>query len=98
MTDEMDIEVKQGNVNVPDESVESFSPPPPAKPGKEKTMKDCNAMVGIATVIGGSSVGVVTIFAIFAKEEMQLGAIIVGALCLMGIVLGVLARPGKTKE
>lgn len=99
MADEMDIEVKQGNVELPVGSVEDFSSMnTPAEPRKENTMKECNALVGIAAVVGASAVGIVTIFAIFADEEMQLAAIIVGSLCLMGIVLGALSRPRKSKD
>lgn len=54
-----------------------------------------NACVGIAAMIGGVSISVVALFAIFAPGSMAVSAWIVGSLCAMGIVLGVLSTGSK---
>ena len=51
-----------------------------------------NPVVKIAGVIAGTSVGVVAIIAIFAKQEMWTAAPIVGVLALMGIILAAISR------
>ena len=53
--------------------------------------KSGNPIVTIATSIGGISVLIVVIIAVFASENMQTAGFIVAALALMGIVLGYFA-------
>ena len=99
MVDETNIEVKQGNVDLPSGVVESTCcTSTSGNRRKDETMKDKNEMVGIAGVVGGSAVGIVTIFAIFASEQMTYAAVIVGSLCVMGMILGGLACKSKPKE
>jgi len=50
-----------------------------------------NPFIGIAGSIGGISVGVVALVAIFATDHMAAAAWIVGALAIMGIALGYFA-------
>ena len=47
-----------------------------------------NPFVGIASVIGGISVGIVVVIAIFAKDQLSVAPWIVAALAIMGIGLG----------
>jgi uncharacterized membrane-anchored protein len=99
MVGETDIEVKQGNVELPGGVVESLSNTNTSETNRKDTsMNEKNSMIGIASVVGGSAVGIVTIFAIFAKTQMTYAAVIVGSLCVMGIILGGLASKSKSKE
>ena len=50
-----------------------------------------NPVVGIAAVIGGISLCIVLVIAIFAKDQLSVAAWIVAALAVMGIVLGFFA-------
>ena len=50
-----------------------------------------NPFVAIAGIIGGFSVGVVAIIAIFSSENIIVAAWVVGALAAMGAVLGSMA-------
>ena len=47
-----------------------------------------DAMVYLGGTIAGISVAVVAIFAIFAREQIIVSAYIVGALCILGLGLG----------
>ena len=53
--------------------------------------KDGNPFVGIAAIIGGISVAIVAIIAIFSGENLVVAAWIVGFLTIMGAVLGSMA-------
>ncbi|MDO8587193.1 MAG: hypothetical protein Q7T82_09150 [Armatimonadota bacterium] len=57
--------------------------------------KQPNPFVGMAATIGGISVAVVAIIAIFAKEQLAIAAWVVGALALMGVFLGAMAAKGR---
>ena len=48
-------------------------------------------VVGIAGVVGGVSVTIVALFAVFMKEQIVVAAWIVTALAIMGIALGYIA-------
>jgi hypothetical protein len=48
------------------------------------------SMVYLAGTIAGISVGIVAVFAIFVPEQMLACALIVGALCIMGLGLGMI--------
>jgi hypothetical protein len=99
MVDETDIEVKQGNVDLPVDAAERLrATNDSTKPPRDETMNENNSMVGIASVVGGSAVGIVTIFAIFARSQMAYAAVIVGSICIMGVILGGLTRKSKSKE
>ena len=50
-----------------------------------------NPVVGIAGVIGAISLCIVSVIAIFAKDQLSVAAWIVAALAAMGIVLGFFA-------
>ena len=50
-----------------------------------------NPVVGIASVVGGISLCIVLVIAIFAKDQLSVAAWIVAALAVMGIVLGFFA-------
>jgi hypothetical protein len=50
-----------------------------------------NPVVGIASVIGGISLCIVAVIAIFAKDQLSVAPWIVAALAIMGIVLGFFA-------
>jgi hypothetical protein len=50
-----------------------------------------NPFVAIAGSIGGLSVGVVALIAIFSSENLVVAAWVVGALAAMGAVLGSMA-------
>ena len=50
-----------------------------------------NPVVGIASVIGGISLCIVAVIAIFAKDQLSVAAWIVAALAIMGIGLGFFA-------
>jgi hypothetical protein len=47
--------------------------------------------VGIAGVIGGISIAIVTVIAVLARDQLAIAAWIVGALAIMGIGLGFFA-------
>ncbi len=49
-----------------------------------------NPLVALAGVVCGMSALIVTILAIFAKDQLNMAPWIVGALAVMGIALGVL--------
>jgi 4-hydroxybenzoate polyprenyltransferase len=51
--------------------------------------------VGIAGAIGGISVAIVAIIAVFAKEQLAVAAWVVGALAFMGVCLGAMAAKGR---
>ena len=55
-------------------------------------MYQTNPLVGIAGTIGGISIAIVTILAIFAKDQLYVAAWVVGALAIMGAVLGLVAH------
>ena len=50
-----------------------------------------NPVVGIASVIGGISLCIVAVIAIFAKDQLSVAPWIVAALAIMGIGLGFFA-------
>jgi len=50
-----------------------------------------NPVVGIASVIGGISLCIVAVIAIFAKDQLSVAPWIVAALAVMGIALGFFA-------
>ncbi len=50
-----------------------------------------NPFVAIAGIIGGLSIGVVALIAIFSSENIIVAAWVVGALAAMGAVLGSMA-------
>ncbi len=50
-----------------------------------------NPVVGIASVIGGISLCIVAVIAIFAKDQLSIAPWIVAALAIMGIDLGFFA-------
>ena len=50
-----------------------------------------NPVVGIVSVIGGISLCIVGVIAIFAKDQLSVAAWIVAALAVMGIALGFFA-------
>jgi len=50
-----------------------------------------NPVVGIASVIGGISLCIVAVIAIFAKDQLSVAPWIVAALAIMGIALGFFA-------
>ena len=54
-----------------------------------------NPVVGIASVIGGISLCIVIIVAIFAKDQLAVAAWIVAALAIMGLGLGFFASRGS---
>lgn len=62
-----------------------------------QTMNKLKACVGISAIIGGASVGIVALIAIFSPANIGVTAWVVPALCAMGGLLGVLvsaeARP-----
>jgi hypothetical protein len=47
-----------------------------------------DAMVYLAGTIAGISVAIVAIFAIFARQQIIVSAYVVGALCVLGLGLG----------
>ena len=57
-----------------------------------------NSLVGLAGTIGGFSVAIVAIIAIFAKEQLVVAPWIVGALVVMGIFLGMIVLRMKKSE
>jgi hypothetical protein len=57
-----------------------------------------NPVVGIAGVIGGISLCIVAVIAIFAKDQLSVAAWIVAALAAMGIGLGIFASKGSQRE
>ena len=54
-----------------------------------------NPVVGIASVIGGISLCIVVMVAIFAKDQLAVAAWIVAALAIMGLGLGFFASRGS---
>ncbi len=50
-----------------------------------------NPAVAIVAVVGGISLTIVIIFAIFAQSQLQIAAWMVGALALMGAIVAPLA-------
>lgn len=54
-----------------------------------------NPFVGIAGAVGGISIAIVAIFAIFAPEQLKYSPYVVGALALMGIFMGFFALRKK---
>ena len=52
-------------------------------------------IVRLASTIGGVSVAIVALVGVFARESIWVVAPVVGALALMGIVLGYFAREKK---
>ncbi len=73
-------------------------------------MAQKNEMVQIAGTVGGISVAIVAVIVVFAKQHVWVAVPVVGALALMGIVLGAMAArkppqgdpppppgPGKTQ-
>lgn len=58
-----------------------------------------NPVVGIAGVIGGISLSIVAVLAIFAKDQLPVAPWIVAALAIMGIGLGFSAsKMSKPKQ
>ena len=55
-----------------------------------------NPVVGIASVIGGISLCIVVMVAIFAKDQLAVAAWIVAALAIMGLGLGFFASRGRS--
>jgi hypothetical protein len=53
-----------------------------------------NPFMGIAGAVGGVSLCIVTVIAIFAREQLWVAAWIVAALALMGVGLGFFASRG----
>lgn len=56
-----------------------------------ETTNTLKACVSISAIVGGSSLGVVALFAIFAASQLPAAAWVVLPLCLMGTALGYLA-------
>ncbi len=54
-------------------------------------MDNSKTYIGISALIGGASVGIVALIAIFSPQNIAVAGWVVGALCLMGAVLGVLS-------
>ncbi len=61
------------------------------KTGSTSYCSDKNPMVGIAGSIGGISIAIVAIFAIFMKEQAWVLVPIIISLAVMGIFLGLFA-------
>ncbi|MBT8043159.1 MAG: hypothetical protein KJN98_08320 [Pontiella sp.] len=59
--------------------------------------KDGNPIVGIAVIIGGISIGIVAIIAIFSSENLKVAVWIIGFLSIMGIALGSMALKHQEK-
>ena len=57
-----------------------------------------NPQVGIAGIIGGISIVIVAIVAIFAQQHFVIAAWIVGALAAMGTVLGLAANKHQNSK
>lgn len=57
---------------------------------EKKSTSYFDAMVYLAGTIAVISGGIVAFFAVFASDQMMVCAYVVGALCLMGLGLGVL--------
>ena len=53
--------------------------------------KNPNSCVSIAAVVGGLGIGAIAIIGVFAPDQMGVAAWVVGALALMGMVLGYLS-------
>ncbi|HUW33847.1 MAG TPA: hypothetical protein VM223_19740 [Planctomycetota bacterium] len=54
--------------------------------------------MAIAGSIGGISIPIVALIAIFAKEQLAIAAWIVGALAVMGVILGAMALKKEKKD
>lgn len=54
--------------------------------------KNPNPCVTIATTVGALCVGAVAIIGVFAPDQMEVAAWVVGALALMGAILGYLSN------
>jgi Zn-dependent protease len=55
-------------------------------------------LVAIAGTVGGVSLGVVLLFAIFASHQMNLVVWIIAALAAMGVALGALSARSRRPE
>jgi hypothetical protein len=66
----------------------------PERLGIEMTEIKRNPVVGIASILGGISLCVVAVIAIFAREQLWVAIWIVAALAAMGIGLGFFASKG----
>ena len=62
--------------------------------GGEMSEQKKNPLVGIAAVIGGISLCIVAVVAIFAKAQLMVAVWVVAALAVMGIGLGFFAARG----
>ena len=51
--------------------------------------------VAIVGTVGGISIAIVVIFAVFARDQMAIAAWMVGALALMGVIVAPLAGRRK---
>jgi hypothetical protein len=51
--------------------------------------------VAIVGIVGGISIAIVVIFAVFARDQMAIAAWMVGALALMGVIVAPLAGRRK---
>jgi len=56
-----------------------------------------NPFVAIAGIVGGISVAIVAVIALFAKDQLMLAPWVVGVLALMGAILGAMARKKEKK-
>jgi uncharacterized membrane-anchored protein len=63
--------------------------------GDKMTEQKKNPLVGIAAVIGGISLCIVAVIAIFAKAQLKVAVWIVAALAIMGIGLGFFVSRGS---
>ena len=57
-----------------------------------------NPFVGIAAVIGGISIPIVAIIALFAKDQLMVAPWVIGVLAVMGVILGFMALKKQDKE
>jgi hypothetical protein len=57
-----------------------------------------NPVVGIASVIGGISLCIVAVIAIFAKDQLLVAPWIIAALAIMGIGLGFFASKASKPQ
>lgn len=62
------------------------------------TAKKNDPVVGVAAGIGGASVAIVAIFAIFAGEQLAITPWIIGALAVMGIGMSYFASKNSNSE
>ncbi len=54
-------------------------------------MEEKNPLVQVAGVVGAMSVAIVALVVIFARQQLWVAAVIVGALVAMGVLMGVIA-------